>query len=352
MKQVADGVVEHGVAGLGAATGARGARLIQDPALSSRDGITCFDGFRYRPVGHETATARDSGRAIVSRRHIQSVRFPPQRLPRWTAHRTVEGSMIRSSKTWQAVALTAVAGLALSACGTTDTDGGSDAGGERLQLQDRCDGRAVRRKRQHRPPVGRRRRARAQPVGQRRVRRDPRASSTPRATRPRPRPSRPRSPVTRPSSVSSVAPSPVRPARRRASTTDAGVTDGQPVGHRDRPDAGRPGRRSSTASCPTTTTRARHRELPRRRGRRDQGLRRRQLRGLRRAAGRPRRGDPRRRDGPARQDRRSARPTSPHDLEDGVGRARRHLLRRLHRRGRAAAQADARRRHRRPVRRW
>ncbi|PKH41357.1 branched-chain amino acid transport system substrate-binding protein [Nocardioides alpinus] len=32
--------------------------------------------------------------------------------------------MIRSSKTWQAVALTAVAGLALSACGTTDTDGG------------------------------------------------------------------------------------------------------------------------------------------------------------------------------------------------------------------------------------
>ena len=40
--------------------------------------------------------------------------------------------MIRSSKTWQAVAMTAVAGLALSACGTTDTDGGggSDAGGE------------------------------------------------------------------------------------------------------------------------------------------------------------------------------------------------------------------------------
>jgi branched-chain amino acid transport system substrate-binding protein len=38
--------------------------------------------------------------------------------------------MIRSSKTWQAVAFTAVAGLALTACGTTDTDGGSDAGGE------------------------------------------------------------------------------------------------------------------------------------------------------------------------------------------------------------------------------
>ncbi len=37
--------------------------------------------------------------------------------------------MIRSSKTWQAVALTAVAGLALSACGTTDTDDG-DASGE------------------------------------------------------------------------------------------------------------------------------------------------------------------------------------------------------------------------------
>lgn len=35
--------------------------------------------------------------------------------------------MIRSSKTWQAVALTAVAGLALSACGTTDTGGGGDA---------------------------------------------------------------------------------------------------------------------------------------------------------------------------------------------------------------------------------
>ena len=32
--------------------------------------------------------------------------------------------MIRSTKTWQAVAFTAVAGLALSACGTTDTNGG------------------------------------------------------------------------------------------------------------------------------------------------------------------------------------------------------------------------------------
>jgi len=38
--------------------------------------------------------------------------------------------MIRSSKTWQAVAFTAVAGLALTACGTTDTDGGGDAGGD------------------------------------------------------------------------------------------------------------------------------------------------------------------------------------------------------------------------------
>lgn len=34
--------------------------------------------------------------------------------------------MIRSSKTWQAVTLTAVAGLALSACGTTDTGGDGD----------------------------------------------------------------------------------------------------------------------------------------------------------------------------------------------------------------------------------
>ena len=32
--------------------------------------------------------------------------------------------MIRSTKTWQAVALASVAGLALSACGTTDTNGG------------------------------------------------------------------------------------------------------------------------------------------------------------------------------------------------------------------------------------
>lgn len=36
--------------------------------------------------------------------------------------------MIRSSKRWQALALTAVAGLALSACGTTD-DGGNDSSG-------------------------------------------------------------------------------------------------------------------------------------------------------------------------------------------------------------------------------
>ncbi len=39
-------------------------------------------------------------------------------------------------------------------------------------------------------------------------------------------------------------------------------------------------------------------------------------------------------------------------LQDGVGRARRRLLRWLHRRGRAAAQADARRRHRRHLHRW
>lgn len=38
--------------------------------------------------------------------------------------------MIRSSKTWQAAAMASVAGLVLSACGTTDTDGGGDASGE------------------------------------------------------------------------------------------------------------------------------------------------------------------------------------------------------------------------------
>lgn len=37
--------------------------------------------------------------------------------------------MIRSSKTWQAVALTAVAGLALAACGTTDTGDGASSDG-------------------------------------------------------------------------------------------------------------------------------------------------------------------------------------------------------------------------------
>ena len=37
--------------------------------------------------------------------------------------------MIRSTKTWQAVALASVAGLALSACGTTDTGGGSGGDG-------------------------------------------------------------------------------------------------------------------------------------------------------------------------------------------------------------------------------
>ena len=38
--------------------------------------------------------------------------------------------MIRSSKTWQVAAVASVAGLVLSACGTTDTDGGGDASGE------------------------------------------------------------------------------------------------------------------------------------------------------------------------------------------------------------------------------
>ncbi|KQV69768.1 hypothetical protein ASC64_08050 [Nocardioides sp. Root122] len=37
--------------------------------------------------------------------------------------------MIRSSRTWQAVAISAVAGLALTACGTTDTGGDGDAAG-------------------------------------------------------------------------------------------------------------------------------------------------------------------------------------------------------------------------------
>ena len=39
--------------------------------------------------------------------------------------------MIRSSKTWQVAAMAAAAGLVLSACGTTDTNGGGgDASGE------------------------------------------------------------------------------------------------------------------------------------------------------------------------------------------------------------------------------
>jgi len=38
--------------------------------------------------------------------------------------------MIRSTKTWQAVALSAVAGLALAACGTTDTGGSAGDGGD------------------------------------------------------------------------------------------------------------------------------------------------------------------------------------------------------------------------------
>src|SRR6187551_1159386 len=62
-------------------------------------------------------------------RHMWGVRFPPQGCRGGQPHETDGGSMIRSSKTWQAVALTAVAGLALSACGTTDTDDG-DASGE------------------------------------------------------------------------------------------------------------------------------------------------------------------------------------------------------------------------------
>ena len=44
--------------------------------------------------------------------------------------------MIRSSKSWQALAVTAAAGLVLSACGTTDTGGGGgDAGGEECNFK-------------------------------------------------------------------------------------------------------------------------------------------------------------------------------------------------------------------------
>jgi branched-chain amino acid transport system substrate-binding protein len=43
--------------------------------------------------------------------------------------------MIRSSKSWQALAVTAAAGLVLSACGTTDSGGGGDAGGEECNFK-------------------------------------------------------------------------------------------------------------------------------------------------------------------------------------------------------------------------
>ena len=56
--------------------------------------------------------------------------------------------MIRSSKTWQALAVTATAGLVLSACGTADTDGGSSATGEA------GDGKvAIELAREHRPDL-------------------------------------------------------------------------------------------------------------------------------------------------------------------------------------------------------
>ena len=37
--------------------------------------------------------------------------------------------MIRSSRSWQAVAVAAVAGLVLTACGTTEDSGGEASGG-------------------------------------------------------------------------------------------------------------------------------------------------------------------------------------------------------------------------------
>ena len=43
--------------------------------------------------------------------------------------------MIRSSKTWQALAISATAGLVLSACGTTDTGDGGDAGGDECNFK-------------------------------------------------------------------------------------------------------------------------------------------------------------------------------------------------------------------------
>lgn len=43
--------------------------------------------------------------------------------------------MIRSSKTWQGVAVAAAAGLVLSACGTTDTDGGGEASGDECNFK-------------------------------------------------------------------------------------------------------------------------------------------------------------------------------------------------------------------------
>ena len=348
MRQVADGVVEHG--------GRARPAPRRCPSIGSGHSHRMF-----RRVSVQTAWSRNGNgtrfrhRAIVSRATsaVLGSRHEARRGGR--AHGTDGGkSMIRSTQD--------VAGASRSRRGrpraTRLRHAPTPAAARRserrrLRLQDRCDGRPVRRQRQHRAPVRRRRQARAVKQWEND---DCESSSSEFDTEGDPAKATPgRDPDRRrraPSSVSSVARSPVRPARPRPIYSDAGVTMIS---------------QSATATDLTQDDPVEvfHRLV---------ALRRLQGAAIAKylsdelgatkvfvvdnseAYGEPladrveetsaTRWSQQRQD-PGRPDRLRA-----DDLEDRVGQARRHLLRRLHRRGRAAAQADPRRRHRGPVRRW
>ena len=260
--------------------------------------------------------------------------------------------MIRSSKTWQAVAFTAVAGLALTACGTTDDDGGSDAGGDDCNFKigamgalsganasivipsvdgaelaikqwdnDECEVTLERFDTEGDP-------AKATPVATQIAGDDTfigvlggAFSGETRATKT----------IYQDGGVPMISQS--------ATATDLTQDDPVEVFHRLVPYDDYQGAAIA--------------KYLDRRGRRLQGVRGRQLRGLRRAAW----PTVSRRPSATRWSQRDKTQVgqtdfAADDLEDRVGRARRHLLRRLHRRGRSAAQADPRRGHRGPVRRW
>ena len=160
--------------------------------------------------------------------------------------------------TWRVVATVSVAALLLAACGDSDDEGGEASGDHDLQAGLRRAPHRAQRQPRHQHPQRRRGRHRGGQRGRRRHQVRARRPSTPRAT-PTRRP-RPRTGSSTTQSIRGVV-GPTFSGETRAVLpvpAGGGPGHGERVGHRHRPHRRpSPARRCSTASSPTTTSRAR-----------------------------------------------------------------------------------------------